>query len=128
MRKLVVILLILFYGVSSSGMTLYIHYCCGKIDSIDLAPIKKNDCDMGHKKPMKNCCEDKGISFKISTDQKSENSTELLAKNFQVEKTVFETRLTTIRLPGLINTGFTDSSPPYNLSSPLYILNCIFLI
>jgi hypothetical protein len=118
----------MLYGVSSSGMTLYVHYCCDKIEKIDLAPIKENGCDMGHKKPMKNCCEIKGISFKITVDQKSENSAELLIRSFQIEKMILNTGVTKISLPRVEKIGFTDSSPPYNLSAPVYILHCVFLI
>lgn len=128
MRKLLVILLILLYGVSSSGMTLYVHYCCDKVEKIDLAPVKKDACDMGHKKPTKNCCENKGILFKINADQKSENSAELLIKNFQIKKMILNSWVIKISLPRVEKTGFTVSSPPFYLSAPVYILNCVFLI
>ena len=35
---------LILYGVSSPGATLYVRYCCGKIDKIDFSGSKKDHC------------------------------------------------------------------------------------
>ena len=69
-KKFVVICLLLIYGSSSFGMTVYFHYCCGKLKNIDLISAK-NLCTMGkaHKMGDKPCCESKKVNLKVSDDQ-----------------------------------------------------------
>jgi hypothetical protein len=69
MKKLLVIMLMLMYGFSSTGMTLHLHYCCGKLDAIDLSPAKENHCGAGHKMSKKSCCDDKQVSLKLKSEQ-----------------------------------------------------------
>lgn len=49
------------YGVSSSGATLYFHYCCGKLKNIELSSVNSH-CGKDHKMGSKACCETKLIS------------------------------------------------------------------
>ena len=63
MKKLLVIVLLLVYGAASSGMTLHLHYCCGKLDKIDLAPVKHKGCGSEHKLGKKSCCDNKELSI-----------------------------------------------------------------
>jgi hypothetical protein len=68
MKKLLVIVLLLVYGVSSSGMTLHLHYCCGKLDQIDLSPVK-HTCGGENKPGKKSCCDNKELNFNLKADQ-----------------------------------------------------------
>lgn len=124
---MLIILLMLVYGVSSSGMTLHIHYCCGEIDRIDVAPVEKDNCDKGHNKPMKNCCDEKQLPFKIKSDQKAEAGVKLFCKIFLPEKIHYNNE-PAIRSGYKCTTGFTDSSPPSAAATPVYILHCIYRI
>jgi len=71
MKKLLVIAILLVYGASSSGMTLYIHYCCGKVETLGLTPVAGKNCgergETSLAKPP--CCEDKTVSFTLKADQ-----------------------------------------------------------
>src|SRR5687768_7326765 len=69
MKKLFAILILLMYGFSSTGMTISLHYCCGKLKSIDWTVPQSKSCD--HKQNMggKPCCETKLISYKDKSDQ-----------------------------------------------------------
>lgn len=49
------------YGVSSSGATLYFHYCCGKLVNIELSSVNAH-CGKDHKMGTKACCETKFLS------------------------------------------------------------------
>jgi len=57
------------YGFSSTGMTLHLHYCCGKLDAIDLSPVKDEHCSSGHKLVKKSCCDEKQVSLKLKPEQ-----------------------------------------------------------
>ena len=71
MKKLLVIAILLVYAASSSGMTLYIHYCCGKVENLGLTPVAGKKCgersETSLAKPP--CCEDKTVSFSLKADQ-----------------------------------------------------------
>jgi|SRR6476661_4071211 len=71
MNKLLIIMLMLVYGFSSTGMTLQLHYCCGKLKSIELAPVKDPGCGNQHKMGSRPCCETKNIHSKTNSDQDS---------------------------------------------------------
>jgi len=69
MKKLFAIMLLLVYGFSSTGMTLHLHYCCGKLDAIDLSPVKDEHCGGKHKLIKKSCCDEKQVSLKLKSEQ-----------------------------------------------------------
>jgi hypothetical protein len=79
MKKFLVIILLLVYGVSSSGMTLHLHYCCDKLDKIDLSPVK-HSCGGENKISKKSCCDNKELSFNLKADQ---TAVKLLVPAFQ---------------------------------------------
>ena len=68
MKKVLVIVLLLVYGASSSGMTLHLHYCCGKLDRIDLSPVQHH-CGGESKVSKKSCCDNKELNFDLKADQ-----------------------------------------------------------
>jgi hypothetical protein len=69
MKKLFVIVLLLVYGVASTGATLHFHYCCGKLDKIDLSPVKHKGCGTDHEFGKKSCCDNKEVTLNIGSDQ-----------------------------------------------------------
>ncbi|RYY44270.1 MAG: hypothetical protein EOO06_18410 [Chitinophagaceae bacterium] len=71
MKKLLAIMILLVYGLSSTGMTVHFQYCCGKLEKINLVPPAIKHCagDKGSKIENKRCCDDKEVSLKISSEQ-----------------------------------------------------------
>ena len=53
----------MLYTVSSTGMTLQFHYCCGKLKNVEVTvnPTKE-DCGKKHKMGSKASCETKQVS------------------------------------------------------------------
>jgi hypothetical protein len=124
MKKFVVIILLLVYGLSSSGMSVKVHYCCGKFDKINFSlksqENKKNDSK-------KKCCDNRKVSFKLKTDQES------TAKQL----TAFSTQIIFPPVSCLIVPGISGRSnyipehstgPPSYSSTALFIKNCSFRI
>jgi len=69
LKKLLAILLLVLYGVSSTGATVQMHYCCGKLKSIQLTAAPVKECGNKHKMGSKPCCETKQVSVKAQHQQ-----------------------------------------------------------
>lgn len=61
----------LVYGLSSSGMSVHLHFCCGKLDDVSLTSQKKKSCTKEDHDSLskKRCCDDKQLEFKLKADQ-----------------------------------------------------------
>jgi hypothetical protein len=126
-KKILVILLLLVYGFSSTGMTLHFHYCCGKLDKVDFAAPARKHCAGEENKKMgsKPCCENKELNLKITTTQ---NSGKVLYPSFTsiaiypVQSYIF---LPASVIPKKIISGFFGSPP---LSTDLNCLYCSYRI
>jgi hypothetical protein len=69
MKQFFAAILFLVYGLSSSGMTLHLHYCCGKLKTVQLSAVEKKKCgSMSRHMVSKPCCAEKEISLKIKGD------------------------------------------------------------
>ena len=64
MRKVVAIILLLLYIISSSGVAIKAHYCCGKLKSLNLVLNSSED-----KECKKGCCSDKLAFYKVDDNQ-----------------------------------------------------------
>jgi hypothetical protein len=127
MKKVFIILLMLVYGLSSSGMTISLHYCCGKLDGISFSGKQGKSCDMGNHLKKSGCCDDKQISASITGEQQT------ASKWVQVNKQP-------VSIPNFpaVNSLFTDyiisvdrlaRGVPVPISPvPLFIRNCVFRI
>lgn len=80
MKKLILFFVLLAYGLSSFGMTLHVHFCCGKLDAVRMAPIIDNACPMEADDQAEECCNDRQVELKIKADYKNESSTSLKLK------------------------------------------------
>jgi hypothetical protein len=126
MKKLLVIMLMLMYGFSTTGMTLQLHYCCGKLKSIKWSPAQETGCGSKHKMGSKPCCETKQISNKVKTDH---DSYQPVIKGFNA---LPEALKTVVDFSSLPPKGGTLSpvafAPPPSPTQLLFILNCVFRI
>jgi len=127
MKKLFIIVLMLVYGLSSSGMTISLHYCCGKLDGVSFTAEKANTCKMGNHVKKSGCCNDKQISSLVSSEQQT------------VTKWVQSIKQTVAAaVCHIANTSFKDyivsvdrlarGTPEPIPLIPLFIKNCVFRI
>jgi hypothetical protein len=70
-KKLLLFLLLSVYGFSSTGMSLHLHYCCGKLNEIFFQPVKPKKCAGEPKMAHSSCCDFMELDFRIHDDQKS---------------------------------------------------------
>lgn len=127
MKEFAIILLMLFYGLSSSGMSVTFHYCCGKLDDITFTSDFKNNCLDGEHFSKQKCCDNKKVDLKLKADQ---------------ERTIKEVNVNgsqPVSIPSAYRTVplFPDEKPVNELptgpplvtsSNPLFIQNCVFRI
>jgi hypothetical protein len=67
-KKFIISVMFMIYGLASFGVSLNYFYCCGKLKKITV----KSTHFANHKCPMKNgkdCCRNKTVTFKIIADQ-----------------------------------------------------------
>lgn len=127
MKKLLVILLLMVYGTASFGMTLHIHYCCGKLKSVDFTPPKEKDCAMGKANiSSKKCCDNKQVELKLQSEQ---DASKVYQSSFHVDAVQL------IHQAHFVLTPFENKkllpevfAPPPITSNSLFILNCVFRI
>ena len=127
MKKLSIILLMLVYTLSSTGMTINMHYCCGKLDGVTFFPKKERSCKMGNHLKKSGCCNDKQISSSLTADQQT------AAKSVQSTKQTIAAAVCHVG-----NTSFKDyivsvdrlarGTPKHIPLIPLFIKNCVFRI
>ena len=125
LKKIVAIALLLVYGLSSSGMTISFHYCCGKLKDIKLSPVTEKPCGMKHGFSKKPCCDDKQIELKLKADQKTEQAAKFI---FPAPALTKQEADIFIFHPFVYSTRVPEIFAPPPLQNPLYILHCIYRI
>jgi hypothetical protein len=126
LKKLSVILILLIYGLSSTGMTVNFHYCCGKLKKVEFSSAQV-ECGMKMKhSSSKKCCDSKQLELKVKADQKvPEGAKQVLYatglpvshSQFVVASPVYQN----ILIPSVF-------APPPLLHQQLTILYCTFRI
>lgn len=126
-KKIFVIALIMLYGASGSGVTLQLHYCCGKFKNIKWTPVKDYGCGSEHAMGEKPCCEYKSVSF---SEKKDHLNPELAVKAFQVNAAAIP--VNTVAYPGEplfsypLPVVFAAQTQQY--TPPLFLLHQVFRI
>lgn len=67
MKRFTTILVLTFYTVFSCGVTVYSHYCGGKLASVSLT--SSEGCNMCGKKKAKDCCKDTQQNLSLDESQ-----------------------------------------------------------
>ena len=125
MKKITVAILAIVYLAVSSGVAVTVHYCMGKIASVDInhTSDKCGKCGM---KTKGGCCKDE---FKIV---KLEDSHKLISNDIKIyspiavidnSKSLLDTRI----FSSQIRSDYNNHSPPGS-GIALNILHCVFRI
>lgn len=132
MKKFIVAILAFLYLGTSTGATVNLHYCMGKLADWSLGHDDSKTCGtcgmkkVHHKKM--GCCKDEKKFLKIDSDQKFTEKTSKdflfvgLALPFSFEE------CNHIKYPDFSNQHFFGHSPPSKPGVAIYIRNCVFLI
>jgi hypothetical protein len=127
-KKAIVLILAILYITSSSGATISLHYCMGKLVGWNLGTTEQHSCNnCGMEMNSENgCCKDEHKQVKIDKDQKTAvtfiETLQLNAVSTPVAKISYHTHV----LVAHLNDGTTRSNAPplYGNVSP-NILHCV---
>lgn len=127
-KKLLVIVLMMLYGFTSTGMSLQFHYCCGKLKNIDISlsttSVHKK-CGMEHKMGAEKCCQTKLV---VSAQDDFYSFSEVKANPvfFICLLPVSYTYTSPLNILGEAPTPAIKAPP--ESSNPLFILHRVFRI
>ena len=114
------------YGVTSFGMTLNLHYCCGKLDNVSLSNAKANNCRYAALNN-KGCCNSKQIHLTIKADQDNTfahvqfNALTAVIIHHQTSSSLLPLQSKTVN-------QFSNGPPLIAYNNSLYLKNCVFKI
>jgi len=117
----------LVYGLSSSGMTISLHYCCGKIDGVSFTGVHERSCEMGNDLKKSGCCNDKQISASISSEPQAVFEGVYVAKQ-PIAAPFYPYINTSFRGAIVSSDKLARGTPLSNSSVPLFIKHCAYRI
>lgn len=123
MKKFLVTILAVIYLATTTGATLHMHYCMGKIFSVDM--VKKDGCSKCGMQTNEGCCKDEFKVIKVNDNhQLTANeihfapSFAVLTNQYNITEPVFFDAAT--------SSSTHNNSPPNSSGTSLCILNCVF--
>lgn len=126
MKQFLTIVILLVFTLASSGYTLNVHYCCGKIDSISWKPRQSASCQHGTGMKDGPCCADRSVHLDVD-DSVPAAPPEAPEPGLITLPTFLISLGVDPVVPAAYNTAAVcDSSPP--AEPPLTILHCHFRI
>lgn len=131
MKKFLVSILAILYFTTSVGATVQLHYCMSDLVGWELSVKTSSSfcssCGM-QKQKHKGCCHDEKKTIKIEKDQKNVET----FFNFIKTPVTFISSDHSVYHSLCLSDTFRvlpyGNSPPYNLTVPPYIYNCVFRI
>jgi hypothetical protein len=126
MKKLLTLFIMLVYGFASTGATLHLHYCCGKLDKVSFSTEHNPKCPK-KEGVYKNCCDSKQVDIKIKADQQpvvkwvtlqQDSGSTLPLASFLFEGPIKK----------IVASVHTTGPPVRPSSVPLFIRHCVFRI
>lgn len=128
MKSSIAIFLLALFLISNSGMVINMHWCGGKLASIQFALTSKSKCKCGQKSMKANCCKDKTIVFKTKGEV---TKTQQLVTKLSVPFIFIGTNLIAHGIIPTQNLSTIDAffhPPPFKPKASIYLMDCIFLI
>ncbi len=125
MKKFLVIILALVYLATTTGATLHMHYCMGKIYSVDL--VKKDGCSKCGMAASEGCCHDQFKVIKVKDNHQVISNEISFASAYSIlnnHYNIFDPVVYDACSPLTNN----NNSPPRSPQKSLCILNCVFRI
>ena len=132
MKKLLLLILAFTYFASTSGATVYMHYCMGKMVEWNVMGNEKEKCphcgmDKSNKDG-KGCCKDEHKQLKVTNDHSITETAfqgmqlvalALPASHFEVPDANFSS---------ITEENPTSNAPPRSSGVAIYKRNCVFRI
>lgn len=130
MKKFFASILILLYFASTSGATVYMHYCMGRLVDVTLQQSAKQTCSkcgmVKNPQSNKDCCKDKQQQVKIEKEhQKTETVFQPLVP---IAPVTAYTEGPAVSIYSITEENPTSNAPPRSSGPALFKRNCVFRI
>lgn len=127
MKKITVIILMLVYGLSSSGTSVSADYCCGKLSKIAVSLSEAENSKQDNQLENKKCCGHKEVNLKLKADQETYTTQTI---NFSIQPVILPVFCTIECNANKLSKHLTSYStrPPLYSPSDLFIKNRSFRI
>ena len=128
MKKIIAIFLLLLFLIANSGVAISVHWCGGKLASIDFFSDGEHSCKCG-KRPMKaNCCKDKTVHLQANDELAT---TTHFAFKIATPKFLFAFPTLIEIVPAAQNQYLVSDfyqPPQFKPKTPIYLWDRVFLI
>ena len=132
MKKFITAILAFLYIGTSTGATVHMHYCMGKIADWGIVQNDSKTCGKcGMEKTDSNnngCCKDEHKFFKDDTSQKITKNNIEICKLFSAALPASYIELPNVEFSSVTEENPISYAPPRTNPVAVYILNCVFLI
>lgn len=132
MKKFIISILAVLYLGLSTGATVHMHFCMGKLIGSSLWHNDKTDlcskCGMQKKASKNKCCKDEHKIVKIEQDQKITIADGHLADITLVDIIHDNFIIPTTFESNPIEESSLSNAPPLGIKTPIYIRICVFRI
>src|SRR5882757_8658297 len=132
MKRVIISILAFLYISTSTGATIHLHYCMGKLVTWNLRHQPTDRCakcgmKTNHKSKKNGCCRDEYKQINNEKDQKLSQTDLILIHPawFAIPNSAIE--LSSIFLIAITETSPVSNAPPRSQIA-LYLCNCVFLI
>jgi hypothetical protein len=132
MKQLLIIIISVAYFVTTTGATMHMHFCKGKLSDSSLW-FKGQEkicgkCGMEKKEEPNGCCSDEYKWVKIQDEQKASVASYDFSKSPVAEPIHYFTFENQLFLPLSADLLPQSHAPPRNCEAAIYKRNCLFLI
>lgn len=131
-KRIFVVILSILYITSTTGATLHMHYCMGKLADWGLghkSSEKCSKCGMVKKNKKGNdCCKDEHKFLKNDADQKTAETVSRLITVLWVAVPASFVEMSFNDFTSLTVENPASNAPPRSMGTAIYIRNCTFLI
>lgn len=132
MKKFITIIIAVLYLGSSTGATVHIHYCMGKLADWGLGDQNSKTCgNCGMEKSDEKdngCCKDEQKFLKDDSAQKVAESNLQLMQLMATALPSIYIQLPELSFPSVTEENPNSHAPPRTIGVAVYIRNCVFRI
>ena len=130
MKKFLTAILAVLYITTSTGATIHMHYCMGKLADWGLGDKESKSCaKCGMKttaKKDKGCCRDEHKFVKNNSDQKVSEASFQMGQQLAVTLPVSFIEIPSIDFHSITEENPSSNAPPISGNTAIYIRNCNF--
>jgi hypothetical protein len=127
-KKVIAILLLSIYAVSTLGLSLKRFYCCGKLKSVTVSVADDQQQKRGNDDGMNDCCKTKYQFYKVKDNHVAADVINTPVLHF-INLHLFTSSFEVLNYPSEeVYVAYQSNAPPLFHAVPDYIFNCVFRI